>query len=60
MEGSGPKGEVDFLDLGPDRTEVHPGPDLRNRPEDSVLTPLAAERFVQYAGRIPSSWSSSI
>jgi len=50
MEGSGPEGEVDLLDLGLDRTEVHPGPNLKDRPEDSVLTPLAVEGFVQYAG----------
>lgn len=50
MEDSDPKGEVDFLDLGPDRTEVHAGPDHKNPTEDSVLTALAVEGFVQYAG----------
>ena len=31
-------------------TEVHPGPNLENRPEDSVLMPLAGEGFLQNAG----------
>jgi len=49
-EGSGQKGQVDSCGLGSDCTEVHPGPDRENRPEDSVLVPLAVEGFVQYAG----------
>jgi hypothetical protein len=53
MEDSGLKGEVDSWDLGPDSTEVHLGPNLKNRPEDSVPTPLAVEGFVQYAGKEP-------
>ena len=50
VEGSDPKGEVVFWDSGPDRIEIHPGRNLKERSEDSMLTPLAAEGFMQYAG----------
>ena len=49
-EDSGLNGEVDSWGLGPDSTAVHLGPKLKNQPEDSVLTPLAVEGFVLYAG----------
>ena len=40
--------------LGSDRPDVRTGPNLKHRPTDSVLTPLAvkAEGFVQHAGWI--------
>ena len=50
VEDSGPKGEVGFRDLGRSRTEVRRGPDLENRPEDSMLTKLAVEGFMKYPG----------
>ena len=32
--------------------EVHRDPNVKNKPEDSVLTALAGEGFVQYTGQV--------
>ena len=43
MDDSGPKGDVDFRDPGPDRAEVLTGPGLEYPSEDSLCTSLTVK-----------------